>query len=68
MSITVERPRTVADARRLVRTRSRDIERLEAVLAMPLPAQDRKHLTLRLKGLKNNRQSWIDWIEKKGSK
>ena len=68
MSITVERPRTVADARRLVRTRSRDIERLEAVLAMPLPAQDRKHLTLRLKGLKNNRQSWIDWIEKKAAK
>lgn len=68
MSVSVKRPRTVPEIRALIRERQHNIERLEAVLALSLPAQDRRHLQLRLKGERANCQSWIDYLAKKGSK
>jgi hypothetical protein len=68
MSVTVKRPREVGEIRALIRERRKNIERLEAVLALSLPAQDRKHLQMRLKGERANCQSWIDYLEKKGKR
>lgn len=68
MSVQVKRPRTVVEAKALVRERTRNIGRLEAALALSLPAQDRKHLQQRLKGERANKQSWLDWIAKQQRK
>ena len=67
MSVSIKRPRAVSDIRALIRERTKNIERLQAVLALSLPAQDRKHLQQRLRGEIANRQSWIDYLEKKGA-
>ena len=67
MAVTVKRPRSVADIKRLIRERQRNIAKLEKALALSLPAQDRKHLQMRLKGEKMNMQSWIDYLEKKAA-
>lgn len=64
MSVQVKRPRTTPEIKALIKERDKNITRLEAVLAMSLPAQDRRHLQLRLKGEKANRQSWIDYLSK----
>lgn len=66
-SVNVERPRTTRDIKALIRKRERNIAQLEAVLAMPMPAQDKAHLRLRLRGEKMNRQSWINYLEKKAA-
>lgn len=67
MSITVERPRTVPEARALVRKRRKQIASLEQALKVKgLPAHTRSHLQQNLRGSRNNMQSWVNWIEKKG--
>ena len=69
MSIAVERPRTVKEARRLVRKRKQQIAALEQALSVKgLPAHTRSHLRNNLRGTKMNMQSWLDWIEKKGKR
>jgi hypothetical protein len=65
MSVQVKRPRTVGAIKALIRERTKNIERLEAALALSLPAQDRKHLQQRLRGERANRQSWVDYLNKK---
>lgn len=67
MSVKVKRPRTTSEIRALIRERTRNIKRLEAALRISLPAQDRKHLQQRLAGERANRQSWIDYLEKRAS-
>ncbi len=67
-TIVVKRPRTEADIRKLIRERTRNIEKLETALRLPLPAQDRKHFQQRLHGERMNRQSWIDYLAKISSK
>lgn len=64
MSVKVKRPRDPKAIRALIRERQRNVTKLEKVLALPLPAQDRKHLQLRLKGEKANLISWQDYLEK----
>lgn len=66
MSVQIKRPKDVAAIRALIRERRRNISRLEAALGLPLPAQDRRHLQQRLAGEKNNCQSWLDYLAKKG--
>lgn len=66
-TVTVKRPREVGEIRALIRERKRNIAKLEKVLSCPLPAQDRRHLQMRLKGERANLQSWIDWLEKKAA-
>lgn len=65
MSVQVKRPRTTADIKRLIRERRKNIERLEAALALSLPAQDRRHLQQRLHGERMNLRSWERYLEKK---
>ena len=65
MGVTVERPRTEAAIKALIRKRRRNISRLEQALAISLPAQDRRHLEQRLAGERANMQSWIDHLERK---
>lgn len=65
MSVKVKRPRTTTEIRALIRERKRNIERLEAVLAMSLPAQDRKHLRQRLHGERMNLRSWENYLLKR---
>lgn len=65
MSVSVKRPTDPAAIRALIRERRKNIARLEGALALSLPAQDRKHLQMRLKGERANCQSWIDYLEKK---
>lgn len=67
MSVQVKRPRDTVAIKRLIRERQRNIAKLEAALRLSLPAQDRKHLQMRLKGEKANLQSWIDYLEKKAA-
>jgi hypothetical protein len=67
-TISVKRPRDPAAIRALIRERKCNVERLEAVLALSLPAQDRKHLQQRLAGERANLQSWIDYLSKQQSK
>jgi hypothetical protein len=64
---TVKRPRTVPEIKALIRERKRNIAKLEKALSLSLPAQDRKHLQHRLRGERNNCQSWIDFLEKKAA-
>lgn len=63
-NIVVKRPHERAAIRVLIRERTKNIEKLEAALALPLPAQDRKHLRQRLHGERMNRQSWVDHLAK----
>ena len=65
MSVTIKRPRDPQAIRALIRERKRNIARLEKALSLSLPAQDRRHLQLRLKGERANMQSWIDYLAKK---
>jgi hypothetical protein len=67
VSVSIKRPRTVPEIRALIRERQRNVKRLEAALALPLPAQDRRHLQQRLKGERANMQSWIDYLEKRAA-
>ena len=65
MSVNVKRPRTVPEIKALIRERKRNVAKLEKALTLSLPAQDRKHLQMRLKGERANLQSWIDYLAKK---
>jgi hypothetical protein len=67
VSVSIKRPRTEPEIKALIRERKRNIAKLEAALRLSLPAQDRKHLQMRLKGEKNNMHSWIDYLEKKAA-
>lgn len=62
-TIAVKRPREVGEIKALIRERKRNIGKLEKALSLSLPAQDRRHLQMRLKGEKANLQSWIDYLE-----
>lgn len=64
MTVVIKRPRDRAGILRLIRERDRHIAQLEQALKGSLPAQDRRHLRLRLKGEKMNRQSWVDHLAK----
>ena len=65
--VTVKRPREVGEIKALIRERKRNITKLESALALSLPAQDRRHLQHRLRGERNNLQSWVDYLEKRVS-
>lgn len=68
MSISVERPRTAKDIRALIRKRDREIFALEQVLQTKgLPAHTRSVIRMNLKGTKANRQSWVDYLNKKAA-
>lgn len=67
MSVSIKRPRTAPEIKALIRERDKNIARLEAALALSLPAQDRRHLQYRLKGERANRQSWVDYLAKKAA-
>lgn len=68
MSVQVKRPKDAASIKRLIRERERNIARLTDVLALPLPAQDRRHLQHRLHGEKMSCQAWKDYLAKQGKK
>lgn len=68
MSVSVKRPRTVPEIRALIRERTRHIAALENALSVKgLPSNTRRNLQLNLKGERANRQSWIDYLEKKAA-
>ncbi len=68
MSISVKRPRTVADIKALIRERKRHIAALESALSVKgLPRTTRTNLQLNLRGERNNLLSWIDYLEKKAA-
>lgn len=68
MSVSIKRPREVADIKALIRERKRNISRLEKALSLSLPAQDRKHLQQRLHGERMNLRSWQDYLAKQERK
>lgn len=65
MSIQVKRPTEVSEIRALIRERARNIKRLENLLKNPMPRDLRRITQQRLKGERANRQSWIDYLEKR---
>lgn len=66
MSIQAQRPRTVSAIRALIRERERHIAALEKALSVKgLPRHTRSTLSLNLKGERANRQSWIDYLNRK---
>jgi hypothetical protein len=68
MSVKVKRPRTTGEIRALIRERDRHIAALEKALAVRgLPRTTRQHLQHNLRGERMNRQSWIDFLEKRNA-
>lgn len=67
MSVQVARPKTRAGQLALIRQRRKHVEQLEAMLALPMPAQDRRHLQQRLQGERASLASWETWVARKSA-